>query len=351
MKTAPRGDWRALKEEVRTRNSLVEVIQGYGVQLRRSGRTWVGRCPFHPDTNPSLHIYPDGHYFCFGCRSRGDVIDFVARAEGVEWREALLMLAGSQIGKGRIPQQAPEEEQTPTPEELAAIHAAWEACRRHLSHPRAREYLARRGIPLMAAEDLGLGYWAAGVAARLEALALVEPAISVGLLRRRRREGGRPYWEPFRGRIVIADIDREEKARWLTGRAADDTTEPKYLNVSLPKPLLGIEQVEGDEVALVEGPFDWVAARVMGLPAAATLGAHVSRLRIVPLGRFQRVFIIFDADEAGQQAARDLARALGERAVIVPLPRGAKDVADLLLVPEGKDRLREAIERARLTQG
>lgn len=337
-------DWRALKEEVRARNSLLEVVRGYGVELRRSGRTWAGRCPFHPDTRPSFHIYPDGFYHCFGCGAHGDVIDFVARAEGVEWREAALMLAGSQIGGGCIAPQVAEEEREPRPEELTAVHAAWEACRRHLSHLHAQEYLAKRGIPMAAADALGLGYWAAGVATRLEGMGLVEPSLKVGLLRRRQ---GRPYWEPFRGRLIIADLDREGRARWLTGRATDDETQPKYLNLSLPKPLLGIDLVEGEEVTLVEGPLDWVAARAMGLPAAATLGAHVSRLRLVALARFQRVLVLFDADEAGRQAARDLAKALGQRAAIVTLPKGVKDVADLLLLPGGGDRLREAIERAR----
>jgi DNA primase len=195
-----------------------------------------------------------------------------------------------------------------------------------------------------------MGYWAPGVAARLEALGLVEAALAVGLLRRRRpREEGKEqpgYYEPFRGRIIIADISREGKATWLTGRAADDTTEPKYLNVSLPKPILGLGQVEGDQVVLVEGPLDWAAARIMGLPAAATLGVGVSKLRLLPLARFRRVVILFDSDEAGRAAARELAAALGSRAAIASLPRGVKDVADALLHPDLQERVRAGVQRA-----
>lgn len=331
------------------RYPLVEVAMRYGLQLHRSGRTWSGRCPFHADTRPSFHIYPDEHYHCFGCGAHGSVVDFVARAEGVEWKEALRMLAGGELGApSPIATAPPPEEREPTGEELAAVHAAWEACAREIRRPRALEYLARRGVPEEAALSLGLGYWAPGVAARLEALGLVEAAISVGLLRRRRQEGasGRPYWEPFRGRVIVPDLTRGGEARWLTGRAADDVSEPKYLNVSLPKPILGLDTVEGDEAVLVEGAMDFVAARAMGLPAVATLGAHVSRLRTIPLARFRRIYLAFDADEAGQQAARELAKALGERAVIVSLPKGVKDVADLLLVPGGRELLHQAIERA-----
>lgn len=333
------------------RYPLVEVARRYGLQLQRSGRTWSGRCPFHPDTRPSFHVYPDNHFHCFGCGLHGSVVDFVARAEGVPWKEALLMLARGELGAPSVTLATTPplpEEREPTAEELAAVHAAWEACAREIRRPRALEYLARRGIPEEAALSLGLGYWAPGVAARLEALGLVEAAISVGLLRRRRQEGGsgRPYWEPFRGRIIIPDLTRGGEARWLTGRAADDVSEPRYLNISLPKPLLGLDTVEGDEVLMVEGPFDWIGARTMGLPAIATLGAHVSRLRVIPLARFRRIYLLFDADEAGQQAARDLAKALGERAVIVSLSKGVKDVADLLLVPGGRELLQEAIDKA-----
>lgn len=346
----PRGRGRTLKEEVLRLYSPLDVAQRYGLELRRVGRVWAARCPFHPDTRPSFYVYPDG-YHCFGCGFHGSIIDFVARAEAVEWREALDLLSGGYLGAPRAVQApAAAEERQPSTEELAAVHAAWEACREHLHARRSREYLARRGVPLEAAEALGLGYWAPGVAARLEALGLVEAALSVGLLRRRRpREGSEApagYWEPFRGRLVIADLSRGGEARWLTGRAADDITQPKYLNVSLPKPILGLELVEGDELILVEGPLDWVAARAMGLPAAATLGAHISRLRLTALARFRRVYLLLDADEAGRKAAQELAKALGRRAVIVPLPKGAKDVADLLLLPGGAERLQEAIRRA-----
>jgi DNA primase len=349
----PGSGWRDLKEEVLRLYSPLDVAQRYGLELRRMGRVWAARCPFHPDTRPSFFVYPDG-FHCFGCGWHGNVVDFVAAAEQVGWREALDLLAGGHLGAPKAVRPPAPEERAPTAEELAAVQVAWETCRRHLRDRRPREYLARRGIPLDVAEELGLGYWAPGVATRLEALGLVEAALAVGLLRRRRSPMGEElprYWEPFRGRVIIPDLTRGGQARWLTGRAADDVTEPKYLNLSLPKPLLGLDTVEGEEAALVEGPLDWVAARAMGLPAVATLGAHVGRLKITSLARFRRVFLLFDADEAGQQAARDLAKALGRRAVIVPIPKGAKDVADLLLAQGGKGRLLRAMEAAREKKG
>lgn len=337
-----RESFREVRRRLRESVSFEELAARYGLELRRTGRTLSCRCPFHPDTHPSFHIYPDGGAMCFGCAWSGDVVAFVAEMERVSIREAMEMLLGDEI-TARAPVQraavAPEE-RTPTPEERLAVETAHAFYRQHVASPRCQEYLARRGIGLETARLLGMGWGAPGLLSRLTALGLQEAALQLGLLRRTRE--GR-LWEPFRSRVIIADLDREGKARWLTGRAADDTTQPKYLNISLPKPILGLEMVEGDETAVVEGPLDWAAAWAMGIPAVATLGAQVSRLRLSALGRFRRLYLLLDADDAGRQAARELRRELGERAEIVPLPRGAKDVADVLLLPGGLERLQETL--------
>jgi hypothetical protein len=67
---------------------LREVVETK-VKLRRSGVRWVGRCPFHDDHTPSLTVYPDGGFKCFGCEAHGTVVDFVALFDGIPWKEAL----------------------------------------------------------------------------------------------------------------------------------------------------------------------------------------------------------------------------------------------------------------------
>ncbi|HHW42529.1 MAG TPA: hypothetical protein GXX25_01730 [Desulfotomaculum sp.] len=58
---------------------LPDVARRYGLELRRAGSRWVARCPFHDDSNPSLVLFPDGRWRCFGCQAHGDAVDLVAR--------------------------------------------------------------------------------------------------------------------------------------------------------------------------------------------------------------------------------------------------------------------------------
>ena len=81
------------KEQVRQAVDIVDVVSGY-VQLRRNGRNFVGLCPWHDDSRPSLQVNPERQSFkCWVCDIGGDVFNFVMKAEGMEFREALEMLA------------------------------------------------------------------------------------------------------------------------------------------------------------------------------------------------------------------------------------------------------------------
>jgi len=81
-------------EAVKRSHDLKEVIASYGVALKRKGSNYVGLCPFHEEKDPSLTVNPKTNlYHCFGCNAGGDVIGFVARREGIGFREAVLRLA------------------------------------------------------------------------------------------------------------------------------------------------------------------------------------------------------------------------------------------------------------------
>lgn len=77
-------------DEIKKRVDIVEVVSDY-VNLKRVGKAYRGRCPFHDDKNPSFAVYPDG-YKCFGCGASGDVIDFIMQIRGCDFREALEIL-------------------------------------------------------------------------------------------------------------------------------------------------------------------------------------------------------------------------------------------------------------------
>lgn len=79
--------------QIKAGTDLVRVVESYGVKLKKTGRNYVGRCCFHPDKNPSLIITPaKGLFHCPACGAAGNVIQFVARKEGLTDREAAMKL-------------------------------------------------------------------------------------------------------------------------------------------------------------------------------------------------------------------------------------------------------------------
>jgi DNA primase len=136
---------------------------------------------------------------------------------------------------------------------------------------------------------------------------------------------------------------RGGRATWLTGRSLRQGT-PRYLNLRLPKPLLGLGLVGGDDVLVTEGPFDWLTSIRWGMPSVALLGTHVSRSAAQTLTRFRRVYLALDADEAGRRAASQIAADLHDRGVIVDLPPGIHDLNDLGRLPNGRKAFQRCLE-------
>lgn len=98
---------------VKVANDLVDVARGHGIELRRRGRSYFGRCPFHAEQVPSFAVSREaGLYHCFGCGAGGDVIRFIERLEQVPFREAVRRLAaraGLAIGELSDGSQSPAE--------------------------------------------------------------------------------------------------------------------------------------------------------------------------------------------------------------------------------------------------
>ncbi|MDP2949773.1 MAG: CHC2 zinc finger domain-containing protein [Chloroflexota bacterium] len=332
---------------IRNAHAIEDVASDAGVELRPVGGRLLGRCPFHRDERPSLVVYPHNRsYFCFGCGAGGDVIDFVARLREVEFKEAAAMLAGpstDQRGRKRAPPQIARSTrerhaQVSSQAEVEVIDAA--ASFYHDALWRSREalaYLAARGIDRSTAHRCRLGFACHGLAdyLRRDGLSLAA-ARRVGLLVG--EEG------TMLGRIVIPDV-HAGKARWLTGRALGQAT-PRYLNLRLPTPLLGLGLVRGDEVVVTEGPFDWLTGIQWNLPTVALLGTHTSRSTVQTLARFRRVYLALDADEAGHRAAARLTSALRPRAIAVELPPGVHDLNDLGRSPAGREAFQRCLEDA-----
>ena len=286
-------------------------------------------------------------FYCFGCGAGGDVLDFVRRAEGVSLPEAIRRLDGN---PGKTPKAinrpAPVRRSRPEalpPKDPALLTAA---ARYYSGQLRcssvAKGYLASRGIGLDTALRLGLGY-ALGHGLR-EALG------SEGFSERRMRDSGLFMGrgaERFAGMIVVPEI-AGGLVRWLAGRAIDPDRTPRFQAPPGPKPLLGLAGLgpAPSWVVLAEGVFDWLALASWGLPACAALGTQGLQRVSVALRGCTRVFLAFDNDHPGLEAAGRLADLLGPRAAVVSLPRGVGDVAELACLVSGRNLFLRLLERA-----
>ena len=327
-------------QAIRRAHPIADVIAGAGVEFRRLGRRLSGRCPFHVDDEPSLVVYPrDGNYYCFGCGAGGDVIDFVSRLNRVGFVEAVSLLNGETTTRGRVIEATHRFPANPPIEaDVRVVHAAATFCHEALwCSPAALAYLTLRGIDRETARRHRIGYGASGLAPHLRRRGFrLDDARAVGLLSGRR--------ETMLGRIVIPDL-REGRAVWLTGRTLGEAT-PRYMNLRLPTPLLGLGSVEGDQVVVAEGAFDWLTLVQWRLPAVALLGTRVTKRTIEGLRRFRRIYIALDSDEAGHRAAAELASALGARASVLELPCGVHDLNDLGRSADGRHAFERCLELA-----
>jgi DNA primase len=326
---------------LRRDNPIAAVMDQAGVELRPAGGRLIARCPLHADSDPSLVVYPRTEsYFCYGCGAGGDVIDFLCRMHRVGFKEAAAMLGGSPLPrlKSKASRFAERAVVAPKPEETEAVEAAVQCCEAALWHsPAALAYLESRGIDPATARRYRLGF---GTTRLTEGLRKAGSSLAVaedlGLL-----HGDR---NAFAGRLIISNVVGD-RATWITGRSLSGEG-PRYLNPRLPSPLLGLDQVQGREIVLTEGPFDWLTLTQWGYPTAALVGTHVSEDATEALRQFERVYLALDNDTAGKRAAETLARVLGRRSVSVRLPHFAKDANDLASYRDGEILFRHCMAAA-----
>jgi DNA primase len=348
-------------------NPIERVVAAYDVPLTRVGAHLVGLCPLHHETRPSFTVYPQsGTFYCFGCRQGGDVIELVRRLEGIGFVAAVERLAGPRLMPHRSPrpsvasaavpsqgwgcQAEHEDDRTrrllaarASPAGQAALDlATWVYHQTLLQSAPAQAYLAGRGIGYRVAQRCRVGYCTGDrlvPALRHQGVPL-EAAWAVGLL------VGRARHERFAGRVTIPEV-RSGHSIWLTGRLLDPRAmadAPRYMSLPGPRPLLGADVIAGHpNVVGVEGSMDWLTLVGWGLPGFAALGGALSREAFAALAHARTVYLAFDRDGPGQEAARALAARLGGRARRVLLPEGVKDVNELGQRADGWDQFRACL--------
>jgi DNA primase len=352
-------------DEVRARADIVEII-GEHVALKRAGKDFKARCPFHEERTPSFYVVPGkGFYKCFGCNESGDVFTFLMKRVGLSFIEAVKMVAertGVEIRE--VSRERGEDPHRHLHEANAFAQDFFETNLWGDQGKIARAYLEGRGVGRDTAERFNLGFapddWRAlrdGASVHgIEDSVLIE----VGLLIQR-EEGKEPY-DRFRNRIIFPIESTSGKVLAFGGRILGKTEKgmPKYLN-SPESPvyhkgevLYGLSwaknAIRREEGALVvEGYMDAVSLAAGGIDnAVAPLGTSMTEQQARLLARYcSRVFLLFDSDPAGLKAsfrAGDVLLAAGLHPAVVTLPPG--EDPDTIIQKEGPEGVKEYLGQA-----
>ena len=325
------------------RVDIVSLVSEH-VTLKRSGRRWVGLCPFHAEKTPSFTVSEErGSFKCFGCGKGGDVFSFVQYRENVDFTEAMQMLAdraGVEFDGFRRESSGGHRRV-----ELAKVNAwAQRFFRARLLDPvhgrSAQQYLERRAVSNEASERFGLGLACDGPESLRRAAvgAGFDEALLTAADLIRPSDRGDAY-ETFRNRLMFPIRDATNRVVGFGGRTLVDDR-AKYLNTRQTalfdkgRGLFGIELArdsihERGRAVVVEGYMDCLAAHQAGFcEVVATLGTAMTESQVDLLRRYtEEIILLFDSDKAGEAAA--------ERAIRVALPRYVR--VRLARIPEGKD--------------
>ncbi|MBK9943415.1 MAG: DNA primase [Kouleothrix sp.] len=355
-------------DTIKERIDVVEFISAH-VNLRKSGRNFVGFCPFHPNSkSPAFYVFPETQsYHCFGCKASGTVFDFLMQREGLDFKSALEQLAqraGVQLSERTDHDQQQDRMRT----RLLEINAAAATFFHHLlvKSPKgqaARAYVARRTIDQETVESFQLGYsaddWSALLGYLTDRKGFEPEEIEAAGLAIKREQGG--YYDRFRGRLMFPIRNIKGEIIAFGGRALGDA-QPKYMN-SPQTPLFDKSRVlyaidlareairSAESIVIVEGYVDVIIAHQYGFRnVVAPLGTALTSEHVGVVKKLlaKRVYLALDADAAGIRATlkglQTLRENLDGHEVPVPTPQGyirwereIEAEVRIIALPDGKD--------------
>jgi len=337
-------------EEIKSRLDIVDIVKEY-VELNKVGSNMRALCPFHAEKTPSFFVSPSRQTWrCFGgCSEGGDMFDFIMKIEGVEFPEALRILAkkaGVKVEK-RDPKKASERQKLYEICELAAkfFQKQLDGSKKG---KKAKKYLIDRGISEESIEKWRLGYspdsWQALSKFLVSKGYERERVIKAGLAIKKEEKDH--SYDRFRGRIMFPIAKPSGRVVAFGGRVFEgDEKSAKYLNspqtplYDKSKTLYGIDKAKiemrrRDRCILAEGYTDVIMAHQVGSEnVISTSGTALTSGQLNIISRYtQNLLTAFDMDEAGSSATKkgiEAARKLDFNVEVISLPKG-KDPADII---------------------
>jgi DNA primase len=337
-------------QQIKDRLSIVDVVAPY-VELHRSGKNFKGKSPFSAEKTPSFYVSPDrGMYYCFSTSQGGDIFTFIQAMEGVEFKDALKMLA-EKANVELVPENPAKRS------ERERWYAALEAATTFFAQclegdAEAKGYLERRGVKTETVAKWRIGYapgpprggWREGKEHLKAAGFTEEELLKTGLVKN--TDSGKESFDVFRDRVMFPMSEPSGKVVAFSGRIlAKDSEAPKYVNSPETELYKKSELLFGYDKAkhgirqlgfslIVEGQFDVVMCHQAGYTnTVAVSGTALTPHHVQLLERLSdKVVLALDADRAGIAAMKRAAELMLNRGLDVKVAEmpPSKDPADMI---------------------
>ncbi|MCS4231073.1 DNA primase [Stenotrophomonas maltophilia] len=356
----------AFIDDLLARSDIVEVV-GSRVPLKRQGKEYSARCPFHDERSASFTVSPTKQFYhCFGCGAHGTAISFLMNYDRLEFLDAVDELAkrvGMEVPRSENPRNAQQQDEGR--ELYSALDAAARFFQKNLEDSeKARTYLDGRGVDEANRTRFQIGYAPDGYSGLRDTLGKDERRMKLldraGLFSKNDR--GHVY-DKFRDRVMFPIFDRRGRVIAFGGRVFEKDDGPKYLNspetalFHKGRELYGLWQVRQanqkiERLIVVEGYMDVVSLFQFGVTqAVATLGTATTPDHAELLFRnAPDVFFCFDGDAAGRRAGWKALESVlprmkdGRQAFFLFLPDG--EDPDTIVRKEGADAFDERLKQA-----
>lgn len=326
-------------QELRDRNDITNVVSSY-VNLKKAGRLYSGRCPFHNEKTPSFYVYPDTQsFYCFGCGAGGEVITFTKKIENLDYIDAVKLLA--QRAGMEMPQDSYDDSMAKLKRRIYEVNREtarfFHNCLMSPVGNNGLNYLKGRGLSDRTIKRFGLGYAPQGfeLINHLRDKGFTDYEMIQANVAVKSKNGYTV--SRFYDRVIYPIIDLRGNVIAFGGRIMSDQ-KPKYLNTS-DTPVFSkstqlfalnmAKNINTRQLILAEGYMDVIALHQAGFQnAVATLGTALTPQQADLIRRYaDEVVICYDSDEAGRKAS--------DRAIVLLRNAGLK--VRLVTLPNAKD--------------